>query len=108
MKRKPSSSGTPKPKKRKAKEISSAAKEEKSGKAKLGKHVATAAAWQRKPSVSWETSRNQVMCRTGQAGKGHTHRITFAEAGSSKKVWALGEKWLKINTAEYQAYHKSL
>ena len=102
MKRKPSSSGTPKPKKRRAKEISSAAREEKSG------HVATAAAWQRKPSVSWETSRNQVMCRTGQAGKGHTHRITFAEAGSSKKAWALGEKWLKINTAEYQAYHKSL
>jgi hypothetical protein len=108
VKHKPSSSVTPKPKKKKAMESSKPAKDEKIVKPKLGKHVAKAAAWLRKPSVCWETSRNQVMCRTGQAGKGHTHRITFDEAGSAKKAWALGDKWLKIRTAEYQAYHKNL
>ena len=110
VKRKPSSFGTPTPKKSRPKEISSAAKDEKYGKAKLGKHVANAkaAAWQRKPSVHWETSRTQVRCRTGLAGKDTTHRFTFAKAGSAKKAWALGDKWLKIITAEYQAYHKCL
>ena len=57
------------------------------------------------PSISWETSRNQVMCRTGASGPGSTHKITFKEAGGAKKAYALAEKWLE---KEMNAYKKVL
>jgi hypothetical protein len=60
--------------------------------------------WPNPPSVSWEKSRLQVMCRTGKAGPGTTMRITFAEAGSAKKAWAKGQAWLKTMKAKYKAF----
>ena len=44
------------------------------------------------PSISWETSRNQVMCRTGASGPGSTHKITFKEAGGGQKSIRIGAR----------------
>ena len=57
-----------------------------------------------KPSISWETSRNQVMCRSGFSGPGSTHKITFKEAGGAKKAYALAQKWLEKAMKVYEAH----
>ena len=61
-------------------------------------------AWPRKPSIGWETSRNQVMCRTGKGGKGSSFRIQFSEAGSAKKAWRRAQAWLEKTMKEYSAF----
>ena len=73
-------------------------------KPKAGKIVKTTPAKpvRNKPTISWETSRNQVMCRTGFSGPGTTHRITFKEAGGAKKAYAMAEKWLAKEMKEYE------
>ena len=60
----------------------------------------------KKPSMSWETSRDQVMCRSGFSGRGSTHGITFKEAGGAKKAYAMAEKWLEKEMKEYEKAHK--
>ena len=60
----------------------------------------------KKPTISWETSRNQVMCRSGLSGPGSTHRITFKEAGGAKKAYALAQAWLEKANKEYEKAHK--
>ena len=64
--------------------------------------VAAFVAELKKPSISWETSRNQVMCRTGVSCTGTTHKVTFKEAGGAKKAYALAEKWLAKEMKEYE------
>ena len=73
-------------------------------KPKAGKIVKTTPAKpdRKKPCIQWETSRSQVMCRTGLSGPGSTHRITFKEAGGAKKAYALAEKWLAKEMKEYE------
>ena len=62
-----------------------------------------AGVWKCKPSIGVERTRKQVMCRSGQLGKGSTHRIQFAgnggEAGAMKKA----KVWLANATREYKA-----
>ena len=58
------------------------------------------------PRISRETSRNQVMCRSGFSGPGSTHKITFKEAGGAKQAYALAEKWLEKEKKEYEKAHK--
>ena len=57
----------------------------------------------KKPRIEWESSRNQVMCRTGKGGPGSTHRIGFKESGSPEKAWRLAEKWLEKHMAKWKA-----
>ena len=73
-------------------------------KPKAGKIVKTTPAKpvRKKPTISWEASRNQVMCRTGFSGPGTTHRITFKEAKGAKKAYAMAEKWLAKEMKEYE------
>ena len=66
-------------------------------KPKAGKIVKTTPAKpvRKKPCIQWETSRSQVMCRTGLSGPGSTHRITFKEAGGAKKHTHLRKNGLR-------------
>ncbi len=50
--------------------------------------------WVRKPSVSYEHSREQVMCRTGKIGPKSTYRITYKDAGSKQLARKAAESWL--------------
>ena len=59
--------------------------------------------WPKKPSIGWELSRLQCMCRSGKLGPGSSKRISFAEAGGKVKAWALAEKWLAKTMKEYEA-----
>ena len=63
------------------------------------------ATWPRCPTIGWETSRSQVMCRTGRGGPGSSYKITFAEAGSAKKAWRATQDWLSNMTKEHEALH---
>jgi hypothetical protein len=63
------------------------------------------ATWPRRPTIGWETSRSQVMCRTGRGGLGSSYKITFAEAGSAKKAWRAAQDWLSKMAKEHEALH---
>jgi hypothetical protein len=63
--------------------------------------------WARRPSIGWETSRKQVMCRSGRGGQNSCHKITFKMAGSSKNAWKQAEKWLADMLIEYEASDRS-
>ena len=48
------------------------------------------------PTIAWEKTRSQVMCRTGRAGAGQCHAIKYGTGVcSEKQAWAKAEKWLK-------------
>lgn len=69
--------------------------------------AATAAkltAWPRKPSIGWEVSRAQCMCRSGKGGTGSSKRISFEEAGGPKKAWKEAKRWLKATIEEYEDF----
>jgi hypothetical protein len=63
--------------------------------------------WARRPSIGWETSRKQVMCRSGRGGQNSSHKITFKQAGSPKNAWKQAEKWLADMLIEYEASDRS-
>ncbi len=65
------------------------------------------AEWPKKPFLSWERSRNQVMCRTGKRGAGSSLAIKFKEAGSAKKAWKKAETWLEKTMKEYESFVKA-
>ena len=48
------------------------------------------------PTISWERTRQQIMCRTGIAGAGQCHAIKYnpKQKGSDNEAWARAEKWL--------------
>ena len=68
-------------------------------KKKPPKETKTAAAKNKPPTIAWETSRFQVMCRTGEGGAGSAHAIKFTKGGD-KAAWAKAEKWLKAERAK--------
>jgi hypothetical protein len=49
---------------------------------------------QKRPSVSVERSRKQVLCRTGRKGPGQNHAIPFGSEGESAAI-AKGRAWLR-------------
>jgi hypothetical protein len=63
--------------------------------------------WARRPSIGWEMSRKQVMCRSGRGGQNSSHKITFKKAGSPKNAWQQAEKWLANMLKEYEASVRS-
>ena len=60
------------------------------------------AAWLNKPSIGWENSRRQCMCRTGKGGPGSSTRILLKEAGGPKNAWKEAQKWLKDAMKKYE------
>ncbi len=62
------------------------------------------AAWPSKPSIGWEVSRKQCMCRSGKGGTGSSKRILFEEAGGPKKAWKEAKRWLKDTMKEYEGF----
>ena len=89
------------PKKTK-KEAAATPKKTKKGAASLPPTPAKST-WKQKPRIEWESSRNQVMCRTGKGGPGSSHRIGFKESGGPTKAWTLAEKWLSKQMALWKA-----
>ena len=63
--------------------------------------------WPKKPLITWENSREQVMCRTGKGGPGSSLAIRFKEAGGAKKAWTRAEKWLEKTMKEYASFTKA-
>ena len=64
--------------------------------------------WPRRPTIGWETSRSQVMRRTGRGGPGSSYKITFAKAGSAKKAWRAAQDWLSNVMKKHEAFHKGV
>lgn len=46
------------------------------------------------PTISWERTRMQIMCRTGFGGAGSSNAIKF-EKGKENLAWKKAEQWLK-------------
>jgi hypothetical protein len=63
--------------------------------------------WARRPSIGWEISRKQVMCRSGRGGQDSTHKISFKKAGSAEKAWQQAEKWLAKMVKDYESHAAS-
>ncbi len=48
------------------------------------------------PTISWERTRMQIMCRTGSGGAGSSHAIKFTKGKKAEaEAWAKAEKWLQ-------------
>ena len=47
----------------------------------------------KEPTIAWERSRMQVMCRTGQGGPGSSHAVKY-EKGGEDAAWVQAERWL--------------
>ena len=62
--------------------------------AKVGA-VAEGAAWPEPPSIGWERSRLQIMCRTGKGGRGSSHAIPFEGNGGEKGALKKATEWLR-------------
>ena len=61
--------------------------------------------WPNRPTIGWETSRGQVMCRTGRGGPGSSQKFAFKDSGSPKKAWQAAELFLPKAKKEYDAFH---
>ena len=63
--------------------------------------------WKHKPTIGFERSRNQVMCRSGKCCPGSCYAIPFYGNGCEKGSWQKAEVWLKTALADYKkAGHK--
>ena len=63
-------------------------------------------AWLKAPTISWEKSRGQVMCRSGQGGPGSSVRFAFAEHGGEAKAWNKAKAWHKDALEKYNSRRK--
>ena len=63
--------------------------------------------WKHKPSIGFERTRNQVMCRNGKCGPGSCYAIPYYGNGGEKGAWKKAEVWLKTALNDYKkAGHK--
>ena len=63
--------------------------------------------WKHKPSIGFERTRNQVMCRSGKCGPGSCYGIPYYGNGGEKGAWKKAEVWLKTALNDYKkAGHK--
>ena len=74
---------------------------------KPAKRVPKSAEWPTPPSIGWEKSRFQVMCRSGKGGPGSSHAILFEGNGGPKGARAKAEDWLREKMAQYKKHHKA-
>ena len=51
--------------------------------------------WPEPPSIGWERSRKQIMCRTGKGGPGSSYRIPFEGHGGPKGALQAAKAWLR-------------
>ena len=51
---------------------------------------ATKKSWDTKPTISWENSRGQVLCRTGKRGAGETTSFKFVKARAKAEACLKG------------------
>ena len=61
--------------------------------------------WPKKPTISWEKSREQVMGRSGRSGAGSTKKFEFSEFSGSRGARKAAEKWLEKTMKEYNKFH---
>ena len=58
--------------------------------------------WLNEPSIGWERSRRQVMCRTGKSGKDTTLGMKFDDFGGPQKTWKKASEWLEKMMKTYR------
>jgi hypothetical protein len=61
--------------------------------------------WVKKPSIGWELSRSQIMCRTGRGGPSSSFRISIPEAGSKTAAKKKAGIWLEKQMKLFKARH---
>ena len=53
------------------------------------------------PTIGHEASRQQVMCRSGQAGKGSCVGFKYKDYGRKAGAWKKAQDWLRMMQAKY-------
>jgi hypothetical protein len=105
-------SATPPPKGKNGKTGKKGKKGQKDKKVKKGKNKGSASpppkaklgSWPNPPTIGWEKSRFQALCRTCQGGAGSSLRIPFEGNGGSKGAWAKAKAWLHDKKQEYKKH----